>query len=343
MSKIAIFQAKDWEVDYLKGILEKAGHKVDFYEEELSKEKLPPKNDYEIISVFVGSLVDKDVIDYFSELKLITTRSTGFDHIDISYAKEKGVALGYVPYYGENTVAEFAFGLLLTLSRKLYWNIDRIKREDKFSFEGLMGVDLKGKTLGVIGAGHIGQHLIKMAKGFDMNVIAFDRSPKNELAKELGFEYRSIDEILEQSDFISLHLFYSPETHHIINKDNINKIKKGAYLINTARGPLIETEALVMALKNGILAGAGLDVLEEEDVLKDEMGYWLKFEKNAEATNMETMLYNHILMDMPNVIITPHNAFNSKEAVMRILDADIENINMFNESGKVKNEIGGKI
>ena len=342
MSNIAIFQAKDWEVGYLRDILEKEGHRVDFYEGELNKEKLPPKKDYEIISVFVGSLVSKEVIDYFSDLKLITTRSTGFDHIDLKYAKEKKIGLGYVPYYGENTVAEFAFGLILMLSRKLYWNVDRIKREDKFSFEGLTGVDLKGKTLGVIGAGHIGQHLIKMAKGFDMKIVAFDRNPKEDLARDLGFEYLSIDEVLGQSDFISLHLFYSSETHHIINKDNINKIKKGAYLINTARGPLIETEALVMALKNGILAGAGLDVLEEEDVLKDEMGYWLKFEENAEGSNMEVMLYNHILMDMPNVIVTPHNAFNSKEAVMRILDTDIENIKMFLESGKVKNEIIAK-
>jgi D-lactate dehydrogenase len=203
----------------------------------------------------------------------------------------------------------------------------------------LTGIDLKGKTLGVIGAGHIGQHVIRMAKGFEMNVIAFDRYPKPELAKELGFEYKSMDEVLSQSDFITLHLFYAPETHHVINKESIKKIKKGAYLINTARGPLVETEALVAALKDGTLAGAGLDVLEEEDILKDEMGYWLKFENTAQPSNMENVLYNHILMDMPNVIITPHNAFNTKEAITRILDTDIANITEFFLKGVVKEPI----
>jgi D-lactate dehydrogenase len=334
MNKIAIFDAKDWEADYLKNALVKAGFECDVYENGINQ--LPPKTDYNAISVFIGHPVDKKVIDYFPNLKLITTRSTGFDHIDLAYARSKNIGLGYVPYYGENTVAEFAMGLILTLSRKLYWSIDRIKREDKFSFEGLMGVDLKGKTLGVIGAGHIGQHVIKMAKGFEMNVLAFDRFPKPEIAKELGFEYKSMDEVLGQSDFITLHLFYAPETHHIINKETIKKIKKGAYLINTARGPLIETEALVMALEDGTLAGVGLDVLEEEDILKDEMGYWLKFEKTAEPTNMENVLYDHALMDMPNVIVTPHNAFNSKEAITRILDTDIANITKFFSGGAVE-------
>jgi D-lactate dehydrogenase len=337
MAKIGVFQIQGWEADYLKEALTKAGLECDFYQQGV--DSLPLKNDYDAISVFVGPKVDAKAIDYFPNLKAITTRSTGFDHIDLAYARSKSISLGYVPYYGENTVAEFAMGLMLTLSRKLYWNIDRIKREDKFSFEGLTGVDLKGKTLGVIGAGHIGQHLIKMAKGFEMNVIAFDRTAKPELAAQLGFEYKTLDEVLEQSDFISLHLFYAPETHHVINKSNIGKIKKGAYLINTARGPLVETEALVAALKDGTLAGAGLDVLEEEDILKDEMGYWLKFEKTAEPSNMENILYNHILMDMPNVIITPHNAFNTKEAITRILDADIANLTEFFQKGAVQNPI----
>lgn len=220
MAKIAVFEIKGWERDYLKDALDKAGHSVDFYEGNVSKESLPPKNDYDAISIFVGSPVTKEVIDYFPNLKAITTRSTGFDHIDLAYARSKNIALGYVPYYGENTVAEFAMGLLLTLTRKLYLSIDRIKETSNFSFEGLEGVDLKGKTLGVIGAGHIGQHVIKIAKGFGMNIIAFDRNPKPELAQQLGFEYKTMDEVLEQSDFITLHLFYSPETHHIINKNN---------------------------------------------------------------------------------------------------------------------------
>ena len=334
MNKIAIFDAKDWEAEYLKNELAKAGFECDLFEHGI--DKLPEKKDYDAISVFIGHPVDKNVIDYFPNLKLITTRSTGFDHIDLAYARSKNIALGYVPYYGENTVAEFAMGLMLTLSRKLYWSIDRIKREDEFSFEGLTGVDLKGKTLGVIGAGHIGQHVIRMAKGFEMNVIAFDRFPKPELAKELGFEYMTMDEVLGQSDFITLHLFYAPETHHTINKESIKKIKKGAYLINTARGPLVETEALVMALKDGTLAGVGLDVLEDEDIMKDERGFWYSQKDSGDKSNLQTVLMNHILMDMPNAIITPHTAFNTREAITRILDCDIENINGFFQSQAVK-------
>ncbi len=338
MNKIAFFEAKGWEAEYLQKAMTHAGIECDVYKEFLSGDKLPQKNDYEAISVFVGSSITKEVIDHFPNLKLITTRSTGFDHIDLDYARSKNIALGYVPYYGENTVAEFAMGLILTLSRKLYLSIDRIKEREGFSFDGLMGTDLKGKTLGIIGAGHIGQRVIKMAKGFEMNVIAFDRYPKPELAQSLGFEYKLFDEVISQSDFISLHLFYAPETHHIINKNNIEKIKKGAYLINTARGPLVETEALVIALEKGILAGAGLDVLEEEDALKDEQAYWLKnFSDNK--TNMEAILFNHLLMNMSNVVITPHNAFNTKEAIMRILDTDIENITGFSENGVVKEGI----
>ncbi|MFA6136256.1 MAG: NAD(P)-dependent oxidoreductase [Candidatus Paceibacterota bacterium] len=338
--KIAIFQSKGWEQEYLKNALSQKNIEADFYPESLSKSKLPDKNDYDAISVFVGSLVDKEVIDYFPNLKLITTRSTGFDHINKVYAKEKNIALEYVPFYGENTVAEFAMGLILTLSRKLYLGIDRIKETGEFSFDGLEGFDLKGKTLGVVGAGRIGQHVIKMAKGFDMNIIAYDRTLKPELAKELGFEYKTFDEVLGQSDIITLHLFYAPETHHIINKENISKIKKGAYLINTARGPIVDTEALVLALEKGILAGAGLDVLEEEGTLKDEQGYWMRdADDDAKDINMKTLLQNHVLFKMPNVVVTPHNAFNTREAIIRILDTDILNITSFVETGKVINPI----
>lgn len=336
---IAIFQARGWEKEYLQDKLVHHGITCDFYDNPLSFDVLPEKRDYDALSVFVGSAVTKDVIDAFPQLKLITTRSTGFDHIDCAYAREKGIALGYVPAYGEHTVAEFTMGLILTLSRKLYMGIDRIKRDNSFSYEGLTGFDLKGKTLGVIGAGRIGRNVIRMARGFDMKVIAYDRSPQPNLEKELEFSYASIDEVLAQSDIITLHVFYSPETHHLINMDNIDRIKKGAYLINTARGPVVDTKALVLALEKGILAGAGLDVLEEEGVMKDEMGYWWKETPGSEYSNLETILLNSMLTNMSNVVITPHNAFNTREALCRILDADVENIKMFIDTSKVVYEI----
>jgi D-lactate dehydrogenase len=339
MTKIALFQAEGWQAEYEKNALTDKGFTVDVITTSLDAAHLPVARDYDAVSMFVGSACTKEVIDAFPNLKVVTTRSTGFDHIDCAYAKEKNIPVGYVPYYGENTVAEFAIGLMLTLSRKLYWSVDRIKRADNFSFEGLEGFDIKGKTVGVIGTGHIGQHVIKMLKGFDATVIAYDAYPNEKNATELGFSYASLDDLLGRSDIVTIHVPYLPSTHHLINKDNIGKIKKGSYLVNTARGAIVETEALVLALKKEILAGAALDVLEEEGILKDEMGYWLKDIPGVDHSNMETDLFNHILMDMPNVIVTPHNAFNSREANTRILDTDIANLTAFFEKGSVVNGV----
>lgn len=335
---IALFQINGWEAEYVKDALSKAGIEADLYEEGIDKAAVAEPGKYEAISVFVGPAVNKEIIDKFPNLKIITTRSTGFDHIDVAYARSKNIALGYVSHYGENTVAEFAMGLILTLSRKLYWSVDRIKEQKQFSYEGLEGFDLKGKTLGIIGAGRIGRHVIKMAKGFDMNIIAYDRIPNPQFAQELGFEYKSMDEVLAQSDIISLHVFYAPETHHLINCESINKIKKGAILINTSRGPVVDTQALVMALRDGTLAGAGLDVLEEEGLMKDEQGYWLR-DADDDVSGLRTVLQNEILFSMPNVVVTPHNAFNTKEAKTRILDTDVENIIGFVKSGAVTEKI----
>lgn len=337
MAHIGIFGVEGWEREYLLGKLSAGGHAVDVHETPLDEQHLPVDRDYDVISVFVGSRITPAVLDAFPKLGLVTTRSTGYDHVDVAYAAKKGIKVGYVPHYGEHTVAEFAMGLILTLSRRLYESVARMKEGGKFSSEGLEGFDLQDKTLGVVGAGRIGRHLIKMAKGFDMRVIAYDRNPNPAYAQELEFSYKNFDEVLAESDVISLHVFYSPETHHLINKDNINKIKKGAVLINTARGPVVETEALALALKKGILAGAGLDVLEEEGTLLDEMGYWNRdADDDAPETNLRVILQNHILLGMPNVIITPHNAFNTREAKTRILDADFENITSFFSSSSPK-------
>ncbi len=340
--KIAFFEIEKWEIDYIKAQMPSV--ELFFSENKLDKDNFPQERDFDAISVFVGSKVDKEVIDAMPNLKLITTRSTGFDHIDYKYAASKNVQTAYVPGYGDNTVAEFAFGLLLSLSRKIYEAYDRIRETGSFSLDGLRGFDLKGKTIGIVGTGRIGQHMIKMAKGFDMNVIAFDAFPNEKLAQELGYKYVSFDDLLGQSDVISLHVPYIKgngesgkekgeiiSTHHLINLQNINKIKKGALLINTARGPIVETGALVKALNEGILGGAGLDVLEEEGAIQDEKT--LLLHGHPEEHNLKTVLENHVLIDMPNVIITPHNAFNTKEALQRILDTDISNIKSFIEKG----------
>lgn len=330
--KIAFFQIEDWEIDHIKEQL--SGHELFFTKEKLSAESLPEQRDFEVVSVFVGSKVDHEVLAALPNLKLVTTRSTGFDHIDLSMTQNMNIATGYVPGYGDNTVAEFAFGLILALSRKIYESVDRLRETGFYSYVGLRGFDLQGKTIGVVGTGRIGQHSIRIAKGFGMRVVAYDAFPKPELAAELGFEYIAFDELLGQSDVITLHVPYLPTTHHLINMQNIEKIKKGALLINTARGAVVETDALVKALSDGILGGAGLDVLEEEGALADEK--MLVLYGHPEEHNLKTILENHVLIDMPNVLVTPHNAFNTQEALQRILDTDICNIQEYIGKGVAK-------
>lgn len=332
--KIGFFELEGWEADLI--LRQFPSEKIYFSQDKIDSLSLPPESDFEIISVFVNSRLSREVLAHFHNLKLIVTRSVGYDHIDVAAAKERGIIVSYVPGYGDNTVAEFAFGLILNLTRKIYQGIDQIKESGSFALSGLRGVDLKGKTIGIIGTGRIGREMIKIAKGFGMKVLAFDPFPNVELAKELGFEYTDFKSLLGGSDIISLHCPYNEKTHHLINKENIGRIKKGAYLINTARGPILETEALIQALQAGIVAGAGLDVLEEEGETKDELTYLSRGHPKEEE--LKVMLQNHILMEMPNVLITPHTAFNSQEAMERILNITLGNIRDFLD-GKLTNVV----
>lgn len=322
---IGFFELEGWEENLISGQF--PSEQVSFSKDKIDPLTLPEENDFEILSVFVNSRLTREVLAHFPNLKFIVTRSVGYDHIDLAAAKERNIVVSYVPGYGDNTVAEFAFGLILNLTRKIYLAIDRIKESGSFALDGLRGVDLKGKTIGIVGTGRIGREMVRIAKGFGMKVLAYDPFPNLEFAKELGFEYTDFETLLEKSDIISFHCPYSEKTHHLINKENIRLIKKGAYLINTSRGPIVETDALIQALQTGILAGAGLDVLEEEGETKDELVYLSRSRPNE--TELKTMLQNHILMEMPNVLITPHIAFNSQEAMERILNITLDNIRDF--------------
>ncbi|MDP3997868.1 MAG: NAD(P)-dependent oxidoreductase [Candidatus Andersenbacteria bacterium] len=338
--KLAYFEANEEEVRWLKEAASLGGMEVKTSAEILSSDTVEGEwKDTELLSVFVESRVDKTVLDKMANLKMIATRSTGFDHIDIEECGRRRIVVANVPSYGENTVAEHAFALILSLSRKIFQAYDRTERLN-FNREGLRGFDLQGKTFGVIGTGRIGQHSIRIGAAFGMKVIGFDAFPNEKMASELGFTYvKTLDELLEQSDVITLHLPYMPETHHIINKDNITKIKRGAILVNTARGGLIDTEALLMALGEGILSGAGLDVIEDEDDTFEDVAVLSKdFPKDKDIVNI---LRNHILIARDDVIITPHNAFNSIEAVRRIFDTTIGNMAGF-VAGEPTNVVGEK-
>jgi D-lactate dehydrogenase len=330
--KIAFFEVKDMEEEYLKKKL--SGHILKFSNGKLSLETAQQIKDSDAISVFIYSKIDEPIIREIPNLKLITTRSTGFDHIDLEICNKQGITVCNVPSYGENTVAEHTFALILSLSRNICKSSIR-RFEQDFSIEGLEGFDLKGKTIGVIGTGQIGLHVISIAKGFGMNVVAYDVRQSKMLSEVLGFEYVSLEDLLARSDVITLHVPYIKATHHLMNKDTFKLVKKGAILINTARGSIVDTEALIEALDQKILSGAGLDVFEGEEVIKEEKQL-LHDPKNLEM--LTSLVKDHILLSKDNVVFTPHIAFYSKEALERILETTIENIVAF-VSGKPQNVV----
>lgn len=324
--KIIFFEVPKEEQPILQQVF--VGQDVLFYEEKLNENNINLAEGVEILSVFINSVVNKKIIDLLPNLKFITTRSTGFEHIDFEYCKTKNIKVSNVPAYGSHTVAEFAFSLILNLSRNVISANNHLRETMDFNFySSLQGFDLQGKTIGVIGTGKIGKNLIKMAKGFEMNVIAYDLHPDLEFAKENNIAYKTFLEVISESDIITLHAPYTKENYHLINKENILKMKKGVFIINTARGALIDTEALIWGINEKIIAGAGLDVLEGERDLKIENE--IVGSNNSEQIDYKIVVEDQILIDMPQVIVTPHVAFYSKEAEAVILKTTEENINNF--------------
>ncbi len=323
--KVAFFGIQGWEEPILKRSLRK--HKYICIREPLSHANVDKAKNFDCISVFIHSIVDKEIISKLPNLKMVVTRSTGFDHIDLKECKKRKIAVYNVPSYGENTVAEHTFALLLAVSRNIHKSYLRTIRSD-FSIDGLMGWDLKGKTIGVIGTGKIGRHVIRIARGFDMRVLAFDHYQDEKLAIELGFRYFPLKEILKQADIITLHVPYTKENHHMINKRSLRLMKPGAIIINTARGPLIDTEALIEALDKKKIAGVGLDVIEGEELITEEKQLlYDDIKQNGRAD----LIKDHLLLVRDNVVFTPHIAFYSKEALERIIMKTIENIERFAE------------
>lgn len=318
--QIAFFELEKWEEEYIKTNLKE--HEVLMVSEKLSLENVLNYANAEIISIFIYTNLNKELIDKLPNLKFVATRSTGFDHIDLDYCKQRGITVSNVPTYGAHTVAEHTFALILSISRKIIPSVEQARRGD-FSSENLQGFDLAGKTLGIVGTGNIGKNVAKIALSFDMHVLAFSRTQDPELVSK-GVQYLPLDEVLAKSDVVTLHLPHTKETEHIIKMSNINKFKKGSILINTARGSLVETQCILEGLEKGIFSGVGLDVLEEEAHLKEERQFLsTEYLKNAD---LKTELINHVLLTRDDVIITPHNAFNSREAVEEILESTVLNI-----------------
>ncbi len=335
--KIYFFGVDDWEKLHLERKLKEMNIEGEFLftKEALTSENVELYKDADIISVFIYSEITKDVIDRMSNLKLIITRSATYEHIDVEYAKKKGITVVYIPGYGNNTVAEFTFAMILALARKLKPMIKNTL-ENRFTREGLMGIDLLGKTIGIIGTGRIGAHVARLAYGFGMNILAYDRSKKNELIEKYNVEYVGLEELLMRSDIVTVHLPYTRSTKYTINKFNIKLMKLDAMLINTSRGAVVEIDAIVEALKEGRLAGGvALDTLEEEigkeeEFLKRDQIPAIKIEKAAEK---------YYLLSEDNVILSPHLAYYTKDALERILDTTVSEIKRFLEGKKPENTV----
>lgn len=318
--KVLFFDADQECQDFFTPAL--SGDEVIYIAEPLSKEELLKHQDADIVSVFVSSGLRQEHIDLLPKLRLIAARSTGTDNIDVDYAKSKGIVVSNVPKYGAHTVAEFTFALILAVSRKIFEAVHQVKEDVDFRIKDLEGFSLFGKTLGVIGTGSIGRSVVGIAKGFGMKVLMFDAFPNKDYESENSV-YAPLGNLLSESDIITLHLPYSQETHYFLGKNELSKMKRGAVLINTARGELVDTSALLEALKDGTVGGAGLDVLEGERMLKDEMAL---VRGDESIQDLKSVIRDHILIDMPNVVVTPHIAFFSKEAYGEILSTTAKNI-----------------
>ncbi|TVR66371.1 MAG: hydroxyacid dehydrogenase [Gemmatimonadales bacterium] len=324
--KIAMFEIEEWERQAFSELEEE--HDVVYRDGPLDAEAAEEVADADILSVFIYSRIDCDLLDRFHRLKLIATRSTGIDHIDLAGCQDRDIAVATVPTYGGHAVAEHTFALLLAISHEIVEAVDRTRRGD-FSQKGLRGFNLHGRTMGVVGTGDIGANVARIARGFGMEVLAFDVEPQEELAEEVGFTYHDLPDLLSRADVVSLHVPATEATENMISHDEFAAMKEGVVLINTARGSVVDTEAMLKALSDGRLAAAGLDVLDEEPTVREEGELLRSFFQ--EKHKLDDLLADHLLLRMRNVIVTPHSAFNTRDALDEILDTTRENMESFME------------
>ncbi len=321
MAIIHIYDIHDDEKTILKNGL--TDHDCTFHSGPISIENL--SEDTEVLSVFVSSYVTKEILDKLPKLRLIACRSSGFNNISVSVATSKGVEIVVVPGYGEHTVAEYAFALLLTLSRKVLESVKTVKENICLEPNLIRGIDLFGKKLGVIGTGRIGKRMISIAKGFGMDVIAYDIHENPQDAHELGFMYVTKEDLFRQSDVISLHSPLTSDTFRIINHESFLLMKDNVYIVNTARGELIDTHALLVALASSKIAGIGLDVVEGEEFVKEKCQLIEGTSRESTKLLEEAFYINSLLKDQ-RVVLTPHIAYNTEEAVSRIMTTTVDNI-----------------
>jgi len=325
--KIAVFSTKKYEQEFLTRANEGHGHTLDFFEANLDKKTCGLADRHDAICAFVNDTVDAEVIGMLADqgIKLIALRSAGFNHVDLKAAKEHGLTVARVPAYSPTSVAEHTIALMLCLNRKIHRAFNRV-REGNLALDGLLGFDLNQNTVGVIGTGKIGIATVKILHGFGCRILAYDVQ-ENEACKQLGVEYVELDTLYAQSDIVTIHCPLTPDTHHLINADALSKMRDHVMLINTSRGAVIDTPAVIQALKDGKIGYLGLDVYEEEGDI---------FFKDLSEQVIQDDVFARLLT-FPNVLITGHQAFFTREALTAIAEVTIGNVSGF-EKGAIAKE-----
>ena len=323
MKKVAFFDTKPYDRTWFDALGK--NYEITYFEEKLNHHTAKFTDGFDAVCAFVNDRVNALAIErlYNNGVQLIAMRCAGYSNVDVKAAFQK-LHIVRVPAYSPHAVAEHTMGLLLTLNRRLHKAYNRT-REFNFSIVGLTGTDLYGKTVGVIGTGKIGRTFIDICRGFGMRVLAYDKFP----AKDSGLDYVELDTLLRESDVISLHWPLTPDTRHILNRDAFSKMKKGVFILNTSRGALIDSEALLDALNSRTVGGAGLDVYEEEANLFYE-------DRSDTIIHDDTLA---LLVSRPNVILTAHQAFLTEEALHNIAEETIKNLDAFFSGAPLENEI----
>ncbi len=327
--KLTVFSTKNWVSTSFEKVNKRFNYDITYFESRFDYKTAPLAAGADAICVFVNDKADARALEILKEhnVKLIALRCAGFNNVDIDKAKELGIGIVRVPAYSPYAVAEHTLGLILALNRKLHKAYTRV-RDGNFALDGLLGFDIHNKTIGVVGTGKIGQIFCKLMHGFGTRILAFDKFPSQEM-QDMGVEYVDLQTLYQQSDILSLHCPLTYETYHMINDYAIASMKPGVMIVNTSRGPLIDTNAVIDGLKKGKVGYLALDVYEEEEALF--------FEDLSEKVIQDDQFVR--LETFPNVLITAHQAFFTKEAIQNISETTFSSIQEFFEDGKSANQV----
>ncbi len=327
--KVAVFSTKAYDRRFLEAVNTDYGHELDFFEPRLSEHTATLASGFPAVCVFVNDRLDRQTLKAIADggTRLVALRCAGFNNVDLQAAADLGLTLVRVPAYSPYAVAEHTVALILTMNRKIHRAYNRV-REGNFALNGLLGFDLYGRTVGIFGTGKIGRIVGKILQGFGCKILAYDLYPNSEFAAS-GVQYVEPLELAAQSDIITLHCPLTPETHHIVNAESINYMKPGVMLVNTSRGGLIDSRAIIDGLKSKKIGYLGLDVYEQEENL---------FFEDLSNEVIQDDLFQRLLT-FPNVIVTGHQAFFTENALENIAETTLANITDFEEDKPCPNQI----